>query len=65
MVTMGHCCDITPLLTSLASSEGFDICVTESVVVIGVVIADSTDMSHFAAVMRDLTVNLVMSPQVA
>ncbi len=65
MVTMGHCCDITPLLTSLASSEGFDICVTESVVVIGVVIADSTDVSHFAPVVRDLAIDLVVSPQAA
>jgi len=62
---MGHGRDITPLLMSLAPSEGFYVCATEGAVVIGVVIADSTDMSHFAAAMRDLTVDLIMSPQVA
>ena len=59
---MGHSRDITPLLTSLASSESFDVCATEGVVVIGVVIIDSTDVSHFAVVMRDFAVNLVVSP---
>ncbi len=62
MVTLGHGCDITPLLTSLASSKGLDICVTEGAVVIGMVIADLTDMPHFAAAMGDFAVDLVVSP---
>ena len=62
MVTLGHGCDITPRLTSLASSKGLDICATEGAVVIGMVIADPTDMPHFAVAMGDFAVDLVVSP---
>ncbi len=62
MVMVGHSHDITPLLTSLALSEGFDVCATEGAVVIGVVVADPTDVSHFAAAMGDFAVNLIVSP---
>ncbi len=36
MVTLGHCCDITPLLMSLASSKGFDVHVTKGAMVVSV-----------------------------
>ncbi len=62
MATMGHSHDITPLLTFLASSESLDVCAAEGVVIIGVVVADPTDVSHFAATMRDFAVDLVVSP---
>ena len=47
---------------SLVSSEGFDICTTESAMDIGVVVANLTDTSSFAAVMGDLAVDFVVSP---
>ncbi len=62
MVTLGHSCDITPLLTSLASSKSFDISTTEGVVVVRMVVPDLTDMSGFAAAMGNLAVDLVVSP---
>ncbi len=62
MVTVGHRHDITPLLTSLASSKGLDVCMTKGMVVVGMVVADLTDMSHFAVAMRGFAVDLVMSP---
>ncbi len=62
MVTMGHSRDITPLLTSLALSKHLDICATESVVVVGVIVADPTDASSFASAVRYLAVNFVMTP---
>ena len=62
MVTMGHGCDITPLLMSLASSKSLDVHTTEGVVVVGVVIANSTDMPRFAPTVGNLTVDLLMSP---
>ncbi len=65
MVTLGHYCDITPLLTSLASSEGLNVCTTKGVVVVGVVITNSTDLSCFALTVGDLAINLVVSPQLA
>ncbi len=65
MVTFGHCHDITPLLTSLALSKGFDVCVTEGMVIVGVVVADPTDLSHFALTVGNIAVDLIMSPQAA
>jgi len=62
MVTVGHSCDITPLLMSLALSKGLDIGMTEGAVIIGVVVTDSTDVSWFASTMGNLTVNLIMPP---
>jgi len=62
---MGHGRDITPLLTSLASSKGLDIRATESVVVVWMVIADLTDSSWFAAVMGNFAVDFIMAPQTA
>ncbi len=62
MVTFGHGRDITPLLTSLASSKSLDVCVTEGAMVVGVVVANLTDTSSFAAVMGDLAVDFVVSP---
>ncbi len=62
MVTLGHSCDITPLLMSLAMSKGLDICTTKGVVVVGMIVANATDSSHFASTVGNLAVNLVMSP---
>ncbi len=62
MVSVGHGCDITPLLTSLASSKGLDVCATESAVVVWVVITNLTDSSWFAAVMGNLAVDFIMPP---
>ncbi len=62
MVTLGHCCDITPLLTSLASSKGFDVCVAESVVEVGVVVANSTDASGFAVAVGGFAIDFIVSP---
>ncbi len=61
-VMFGHCRDITPLLTSLALSEGFDVCATESVVVVGMVVTDPTDSSGFASAVGNLAFNFIVSP---
>ena len=65
MVTLGHSHDITPLLMSLALSKSFDVHMTEGVVVVGMVIPDSTDVPGFTAVMGNFAVDLVVSPRVA
>ncbi len=62
LVTFGHGCDITPLLTSLASSEGLDVCMTESMVVIWMVIADLTDLSSFTVAMGNFAIDFIVSP---
>jgi len=62
MVTLGHGRDITPLLTSLALFKSFDVRTTEGAVVIGMVVSNSTDMSGFTLTVRDLAIDLVMSP---
>ncbi len=62
MVMLRHGHDITPLLTSLALSKSFDVSATEGVVVVGMVVTNSTDASGFTAVMGDFAINLVMSP---
>ncbi len=64
MVTLGHSCDITPLLTSLALSKSFDVSVTEGMVVVGMVVTNSADASGLAAAVGNLTLDFVMSPQV-
>ncbi len=46
---------------SLALSKGFDVCVTESVVVVGVVVTDLTDVSGFALAVGNFAVDLVVS----
>ncbi len=65
MVMLGHSRDITPLLTSLASSKSFDISTIKGAVIVGVVISNSTDLSSLAVVMGNFAVNLIVSPQVA
>ncbi len=65
VVTIGHSCDITPLLTSLALFKGFDVCMTESVVVVGMVVTNPTDSSSFASAVWNFAVDLVMSPRAA
>jgi len=62
MVTLGHDCDITPLLTSLASSEGLNICMTESAVVVRMVIAYLADASVFALAMGNFAVDFIVPP---
>jgi len=62
LVTFGHSCDITPLLMSLALSKGFDVCTTESMVVVEMVIAYLTDPSSFAPVMGDFAIDFIMPP---
>ncbi len=59
---LGHSRDITPLLTSLASSKGFDICTAEGVVIVGVVIANSTDTSGFTTMVGNFAIDLVVPP---
>src|SRR6266436_9593468 len=65
MVMLGHSHDITPLLTSLASSKSFDVSMTEGAVVVGMVITNLTDASGFAAAMGDLAIDLIVSSQSA
>jgi len=65
MVMLGHSCDITPLLMSLASSKSFDVSMTKGVVIVGVVVSDSTDPSSLAVAMGNFAVDLVVSPRVA
>ena len=62
MVTVGHGCDITPLLTSLASSKHLDICATEGVVVARVIITNLTDASGSAAAVGNFAIDLVVPP---
>jgi len=50
---------------SLALSKSFDVHMTEGVVVVGMVIPDSTDVPGFTAVMGNFAVDLVVSPRVA
>ncbi len=47
---------------SLALSKSLDICVTEGVVIVGVVITDSTDASGFASMVGYFAVDFIMSP---
>ncbi len=64
MVTLGHSCDITPLLTSLALSKSFDISATEGMVVVGMVVTNLADAFSLAVVVGNLTLDFVMSPPV-
>ncbi len=62
MVTLGHGCDITPLLMSLASSKSFDVRVTEGVVVVGMVVPNLTDVPGFTVAVGNFAIDLVVSP---
>ncbi len=62
MVTLGHSHDITPLLTSLASSKGLDVCTTKGAVVVRMVVANLTNTPGFASTVGNVAIDLVVSP---